>query len=273
MFNDLRETTEWADLITDIKTSLRPELLNYLNLEVETDIVRAIVNNIFNPNILEKKYREILDEIIENKSFFYWGSNCYVYESIVDDTLFHTVLDDIIDFVDYRYRAGKHNELLSKYLTDPNISEDDYTDSLVDFCSDLCYEDGICVQHEDLEIYKTNPLINDIYEKYISKITEYNIAMSHYEIQEDSFREKLENDLEKIVKPNIHQKITKNDKNLLRLLTDTYSNYEMSLLIWSRNIIVSNAIAEKYKISIPFSKPGISDYIYVEKDYTYQHKH
>ena len=273
MSDDLRKTTQWKDLITDIKTSLRPELLTYLNLEVETDIVRAIVNNIFNPNVLDKNYRELLDDVIENKSFFYWGTNCYVYESIVDDIVYHSILDDIIDFVDYRYKAGKHNELLSKYVTDPNISEDDYIDSLVDFCSDLCYEDGIYVQPEDLELYKTNPLINDIYEKYIGKITEYNIALSHYKIKEDAFRNKLENDLAKIRKPNIHQKVTKNDKDILKFLTDTYSKYEISLLIWSRSIIVSNAIGEKYTITIPFSRPGISDYVNVEKDFTYQHKH
>ena len=272
MSNDLRNTTEWKDFIAEMKNSFMPQALMYLNLEIETDIVKAVVNNIFNPNVLEKRYRDILNEVIDNKSFFYWGSNCYVYESIVDEISYHSILDDIIDFVDYCYRSGKHNELLSKYLTDPNISEDDYNDSLVDFCADVYYEDGIYVQPEELEIFKTNPQINDIYEKYISNITEYNIALSQYEIKEDAFRSKLENDLDKIKKPNIHQKITKNDKDLIKLLTSTYSKYEISLLIWSRNIIVSNSIWEKYKIIFPLTSPNISDYVKVEKNFSYQCK-
>lgn len=270
MSNNLKDTPEWKDFITEIKTSIMPQIRIYANLEVEADIVKAIFNNIFSPNVLKKRYRELLEEEIENKSFTYWGSNCYIYKSIVDEILFESVSEDIIDFLDHCFKVGRYNDLLSKYLIPPDISEDDYNESLIDFCEEIHYDNSIFLNSDNIELFKTNPLISDVYDKYNDKIVEYKISLSSYDLKEYSFLTQLENDLEHIEKPNIYQKITKKDKKILKFLTDTYSKYEIALLIRSKNIIVSNSIAEKYAITFPFEIPSIDDYITVEKVFKYK---
>lgn len=62
--------------------------------------------------------------------------------------------------------------------------------------------------------------------------------------------------------PRFNQKITKNDTNLLRFLTENFSKREITLMIQMHKIMVSNSLAAQYPaICYPEPRPNLRNFI------------
>ena len=261
--------TTKRDFIDEIKTKIIPQSVVYANLKVEVDIVQAITHKVFDSSVLVKRFHDLLSEDVETKSFTYWGTNAYDYESIANEIVEDSIFDDICNFTEYCYQTGKYKEFLEEALDYPK-NEDVYSEAMNEFCIDFRYDENLPGQVNDIELYKLNPKISDIYEKYIGKITEYNTARKEYDTKQKQWIENTRTKASKINNPKLNQKLTRNDKDLLKQLKRQYSNEEIRLMIWAGMLLVSNTVATDFgEIRSPYDPPHIADFVRVDKKIKY----
>lgn len=254
--------TNFEIFLTDVRNSVMPKAIQNMTVKVESEIIRCFINEVFPKNFGEKTYRELCEVQIQNYYSYdfdknrlknIWWHNPFDFGNVLDRIIEETLDNALHDFIDDCVKNGKHQKLFEEYEI-PVLDDDFYRDFVVELVCDSDCQDGIYTTHKDIILWQENPTVQDICDKYREQIQRYTATCEDYWIKRRAWEENAESKnrkvAEEIPNPNIQQKVTKNDKDLLKFLKEKYSAQQIGLLIWSKKLEVSN------KVSMMFPKPS-----------------
>lgn len=255
-------------LIEEINNLIMPELKQKVNIEIEKDIVGAIVVEAFPKIFLSMRFKELLDEPLKDwrydipnaKIEDIWGYTAYDYGSVVEQIIEEIVDEELQNFIEQCHKEKKYSNYFSENLV-TDSDEDDYWYSIIELTSDL-YSEYFFIERQQLELFEKNPTIKEIFDKYASGVEKYWMAREQWEERYSNWLKETREKAKKILNPNIEYKITKNDKEILQKLKQEYTKTELKLLIWTGILQVSNSIAAEYpNPQYPEKSPNLEDYL------------
>ena len=258
--------TSFETFLTDVRISVMPKVIQDMTIGAETEIIDCVIREIFPANFGTKTYRELCEVQIQN-SYDYdfdknklknvWWHNPFDFGDVLDRIIKESLDNALHDFIDYCVKNGKHKKLLFEEYEIPVPDDDDdnfYRDFVTELVCDTDCQDGIYTTHKDIILWQENPTVQDICDKYKEQIKRYTATDEDYWEKRRAWEENAEKENKKVAEqipsPNIQQKVTKKDKDLLKFLKENYSAQQIGLLIWSGKLEVSN------KVDMMFPKPN-----------------
>ena len=159
--------SERNKFIDNLRVDIDRNLIIQIEKEIECDIIKAIVLNVIKLRDSDIYVRDLLDYKIDSypisEGYYHSGSS---------------VEENIVEIVDYysEYLGTKISYLIEEgsILTDTN--------QITEFIEELMEEDKLKINYKNLSLIKEDRLIDDIIDKYRSKIIEYRLAITEYNL-------------------------------------------------------------------------------------------
>lgn len=265
---------KFEKIVGDIKVNVMPNFVLSANLEIESEIILRVIGGAFPANCGQKTFRELCETEIQgrydrdkNKIENHWWFPAFNFGDVIDYLIEESLENNLHDFIDECVKRGKYKELFEEYKL-PSPDDDFYRDFVTELVCDIHFEDGIFTTRENIKLWEENPTVEGICNKYSEQIEQFRKAEEEYWQKRREWEKEKKSKLAKIAEdisnPNIQQKITKNDKDLLKFLKENYSPQEIGLLIWAGKLEVSQKVSMMFpapKVNYPQSSPSLSDFL------------
>ena len=177
--------SERNKFIDNLRVDIDRNLIIQIEKEIECDIIKAIVLNVIKLRDSDIYVRDLLDYKIDSYpiSEGYYHSGSSVEENIVEivEVLEEEYIKNYITYcISFNYYSEYLGTKISYLIEEGSILTD--TNQITEFIEELMEEDKLKINYKNLSLIKEDRLIDDIIDKYRSKIIEYRLAITEYNL-------------------------------------------------------------------------------------------
>ena len=177
--------SERNKFIDNLRVDIDRNLIIQIEKEIECDIIKAIVLNVIKLRDSDIYVRDLLDYKIDSYpiSEGYYHSGSSVEENIVEivEVLEKEYIKNYLTYcISFNYYSEYLGTKISYLIEEGSILTD--TNQITEFIEELMEEDKLKINYKNLSLIKEDRLIDDIIDKYRSKIIEYRLAITEYNL-------------------------------------------------------------------------------------------
>lgn len=177
--------SERNKFIDNLRIDIDRNLIVQVEKEIECDIVKAIVLKVIILRDTDIYIKDLLDYKIENYplSEGYYHSGASVEENIKEilEIMEREYIKNYLTYcISYNLYPEYLDTKISCIIEGEKIIFDSY--QIEEFIDELMEEERLKINLKELAIIKEDRLIDDIIDKYQSKIVEYRLAITEYNI-------------------------------------------------------------------------------------------